>query len=94
MPEQAPPEKKAVYQAVQDIFTGKNAAVCRPKAIRKLIVQHNDEELLAQLLQQHSLDDVATATKKLIEEHVFEASTRGRIARSDLERGARSRSDI
>lgn len=76
------PEKKDVYEAVQSIFTGQNAQVSKPKAIRNLIERHNDQDLLVQLLQQHSLDDVTAITKSLIDDNVF--SSNGWMARSAL----------
>lgn len=86
MSEPSLPDRKAVYQALQDIF--KNSTISRPKAIRSLIQKHNDEDLIVQLLQEHSLDDVTTVTKKLIDDHVFESTTTGWMARSGLEGGA------
>lgn len=66
------PDEHAVYRALFGIFTGANSSIRKPKAIRRLIEQHGNDEAISTLLQAHSLDDLCTVAKKFLDENLFD----------------------
>ncbi|KAK3936165.1 hypothetical protein QBC46DRAFT_461632 [Diplogelasinospora grovesii] len=60
-----PPDERVVYLALKNVFKGSNAEVRQPKAIRKLIVQHQS---------QHDIADLSTFSAKLRFPEVFDVS--------------------
>lgn len=72
------PDAKLVYLALKNTFKGKEAQVRQAKKVRELILrsQHNDD--VKKLIEEHDLDNVCNSAKTLLEQQIFESTSKAK----------------
>jgi hypothetical protein len=76
------PDQKLVYLHCWSIFNGSNAQIRRQKKIVQVLAQH--KKSIKTLTNAYPLDAIAIVAKKLLDERVFEITTRAQRRFPDL----------
>src|SRR5579862_8363964 len=76
---QNPPDERLVYLALKNIFKGADAHLRKPKKIRDLILNHQDQSNVRDLVQEHNIDNVCNVAKGLLEQQIFESTLKAKI---------------
>jgi hypothetical protein len=74
-----PPDERLVYLAFKNVFKGANAQVRRPKKIRDLVQEYEDQSSIRDLIQEHTFDKVCHVAKGLLEQQIFESTLKAKI---------------
>lgn len=72
-----PPDGRLVYLHCASIFKGSNAQLRRPKKV--LQVLEGEKKSIKVLTRDFSLQDIALVAKQLLEEGIFESTSRARL---------------
>jgi hypothetical protein len=76
------PAQRSVYLHCSSIFSGANAQIRRPKKISQILSQHRKSIKI--LTNEFPLDAIAVVVKCLLDERVFESTSRARSRFPDL----------
>jgi hypothetical protein len=74
-----PPDERVVYVALKNVFKGCNAEVRQPKLIRKLIVNHQGQADVTDLVQAHTIEAICNTARVLLTEQIFESTLKAKM---------------
>ncbi|KAH8817458.1 hypothetical protein F5884DRAFT_853873 [Xylogone sp. PMI_703] len=78
MLKKTPPDERAIYLALKNIFQGSKASLRKTKKVRKLITKHSKQHDIAHLIKTHDLDTVSSIARSLLLEEVFSSPVRAK----------------
>lgn len=84
VPKNPPPDERVVYLALKHVFKGANAEVQMSKAINKLIKQHQKQEDVADLFQQHDFDVICNVARTLLADDIFASTIKAKARFPEL----------
>lgn len=79
-----PPDERVVFLALKNVFKGQNAEVRQPKAIRKLIKEHQKLDTVAGLVREHNFDVVCNSARILLCDDIFASTLKAKIRFPEL----------
>lgn len=88
------PDERLVYLALRPVFTGEDAKIRTPKAVRKQIRKHKEKQDVEALMKNHSADHIYNTTKELLEDRVFESTLYAKLRFPEVFRGSPAQSAL
>lgn len=74
-----PPDERLVFLALKTIFKGVDAQLRNIKKIRKHILNHQENDEVHSLIEEHNIDNVANAARVLLEQGIFSSTLKAKI---------------
>ncbi|KEY74669.1 hypothetical protein S7711_09896 [Stachybotrys chartarum IBT 7711] len=83
-PPPPPPDERVIYLAFKNVFKGQEAAIRNTKPIRKLIQKHQGQNAVADLVREHNIDVLCTATQVLLSQEIFSSTLKAKLRFPEL----------
>lgn len=78
------PDERVVFLILKNVFKGQNAEVRQPRAIHKLIKEHQKLDAVADLVREHNFDIVCNAARVLLCDDIFASTLKAKIRFPEL----------